>query len=198
MKRFIFSFVFWLQYLTLAVWVGTSVAVPVFAIKIFTFLDEDRLSAGRIVGSSLNLLGGIQIACGLVLILAVVALLLFVPASGRGPRWRTFQVSKIMLPLIMFFMTAYLVFSTGPRMQQLREKVATQTSFEDWSGPAKDEFDILHKRYTNFSKGILLGGLILLLLFAIDSASQIPGITAPPVTNQQDDISEIQERTEET
>ncbi|MDA0841950.1 MAG: DUF4149 domain-containing protein, partial [Planctomycetota bacterium] len=169
MKRFIFSFVYWLQYLTLAVWVGTLVAVPVFAIKIFTFLDEDRLTAGRIIGSSLNLLGGIQIACGLVLILAVASLLLFVPASGGGPRWRTFQAGKIILPLIMFFMTAYLIFSTGPRMQHLREN-SPQTEFDDWSGPDKDEFDILHKRYTNFSKGTLLGGLVLFLLLAVDSA----------------------------
>ncbi len=197
MKRFIFSFVYWLQYLTLAVWVGTLVAVPVFATKIFTFLEDDRLDAGRIVGRSLNVLGGIQIACGLVLILAVVALLLFVPASGCGARWRIFQAGKIILPLIMLLALAYLIFSTGPRMQHLRAN-APQSNFEDWSGPDKDEFDILHERYTNFSKGILLGGLVLFLLFAIDSASQMPGITSPPVTRKQDDISEIQERTEET
>lgn len=197
MKRFILSFVFWLQYLTLAVWVGTLVAVPVFAIKIFSFLDEDRLNAGRIVGRSLNVLGGIQIACGLVLILADVALLLFVPAPGSGPRWRIFHASKIILPLVMLLTTAYLIFSTGPRMQLLRENAA-KTNYEEWSGPDKDEFDIHHKRYTDFSKGILLGGLVLFLLFAVDSASRIPGITAPPVTSQQDDISEIQERTEET
>ena len=97
----------------------------------------------------------------------------------------------------MLLTLAYLIFSTGPRMQHLRAN-APQSNFEDWSGPDKDEFDILHERYTNFSKGILLGGLVLFLLFAIDCASQMPGITSPPVTNQQDDISEIQERTEET
>lgn len=158
MKTFVRTFL----WLALVVWLGGLLFFPITAWAAFSTLTDTH-AAGTIVARCLGVLHHEGLIAGLVI---VILLLL-----GRGVRaWHTSTMTiGIVITLIMMGLTAFSQFSIIPRMEAYR--IAAGGAIDDV--PKNDSrhvaFDRLHNTSVNVEEAVMLGGVILVVVFARES-----------------------------
>jgi len=151
--------------LALIVWLGAEIFFPVVAAVSFTKLAPDTHSAGLIVGELLRILHGMGLVCGIVL-LALMAL---------APAWGIFRSRGVLAPMglvvVMIALTAYSQYIIIPAME--RDRIAAGGIIDDAAqdNPARIDFDRLHHRSTSVEGAVVLLGLVVVALIALEESS---------------------------
>jgi hypothetical protein len=145
-------------------WLGGLLFFGVVAYTAFTVLPSTH-EAGLVVGASLRHLHVFGMACGVVMLVA----LLVIGSRGRPRAW-----------LVSVFLTGLMLGLTGgsqwiilPWMERERAAIAAQTSEADiasvpMNNPHRAAFDWLHGYSTWVEDGVLFCGLVVLGCIALD------------------------------
>jgi cytochrome bd-type quinol oxidase subunit 2 len=147
-----------LRLLALIVWLGGLLFFPVVAQVAFSSLSSTH-DAGSVVGESLLVLHGIGLVCGITLLLTTVIL-------ARTRRSATFcGIAAVMLAL-----TAYSQYSIMPRMERDRINATSEGSqiTQDCTSPECEDFNRLHPLSEHIEEAVMLGGLALTVLMAME------------------------------
>ena len=163
MKRTINALFFFLENLGAGVWVGTlltfglAVAAPVF---------RGLPSVTQAGGITANVLHRINlIEAGAAALMVIAALVFLTQVDQRTP----IRVGKAVLAALMVLTLFYYGVSIMDRMEHLR--TVEIRDFDQWSETTRvfrDEFDQLHKLYTQLARANLFMGLGFLLLSAFE------------------------------
>ena len=145
-----------LMFLSLGVWIGCLVFLPIVAQISFSLLPSPHL-AGIVVRNSLVALHWIGLSGGGLFLLCS----LMDDQITRGKvAW--LRPSHILV-LVMLALTAISQFSTLPHMDALRVS-AGEISTLPADSPIRQQFDALHSTSTHIEGAVLLLGIILLYL----------------------------------
>ena len=150
------SFLRFLMLLSIGVWIGGLIFLPIVAQISFSMLPSTQL-AGIVVRNSLIALHWIGLSSGgLFLVCSLVENRM---ESGRLSLFRPSHI----LVVLMLALTAISQFSIIPRMDALRTS-AGEISRLSVDNPIRKQFDVLHSTSTHLESAVLLLGLILLYL----------------------------------
>jgi hypothetical protein len=150
------NFLRFLMLLSLAVWIGALIFLPIVAQISFSALPTPHL-AGLVVRNSLIALHWIGICGGLAFL--VCSLL-----ENRLARGRLFLFSPAhIIVVLMLALTAVSQFSVIPQMDSLQASAGEVASLPDTS-PLRQKFDFLHRSSTLIEEAVLLLSLIVLYL----------------------------------
>jgi hypothetical protein len=152
------SFVRFLIFLSLGIWLGMLVFFPVVAHIAFSIVAPPHL-AGMVVRGSLIYLHWFGLACGLVFLICSVVHNRVV--TGRS---RLFALRPILV-LLMMALTAVSQFIIIPRMDALRLS-AGSISLLPPENPVRLQFDSLHAWSVHLEEAVLILGLIALYAVA--------------------------------
>lgn len=155
MKTFLRTFV----WLSLVVWLGALLFFPVTAWAAFSTL-ADTHAAGTVVAKCLGVLHHEGLVAGFIIV--------FLLLIGRGVRaYRTStMIIGVVITLIMMGLTAYSQFSIIPRMEGYRLAAGGAIDNVPRTDPRHVGFDRLHNTSVDVEEGVILGGVILVVLFA--------------------------------
>jgi len=153
------SFLRFLMFLSLVVWIGGLIFFPVVAQTAFSVLPSRHL-AGSVVGRSLGILHWMAIASGLIFL---VSSLIYNRLSTGS--MHLFAGRHILLCL-MLLLTLISQFGIIPRMDTLRASLPGEIDSIPLDNPARMQFDALHVWSTRIEQGVLLLGLIAIYLTA--------------------------------
>lgn len=153
------SFLRFLMFLSLVVWIGGLIFFPVVAQTAFSVLPSRHL-AGSVVGRSLGILHWMAIASGLIFL---VSSLVYNRLSTGS--MHLFAGRHILLCL-MLLLTLISQFGIIPRMDTLRASLPGEIDSIPLDNPARMQFDALHVWSTRIEQGVLLLGLIAIYLTA--------------------------------
>ena len=143
-----------LMFLSLGVWIGCLVFLPIVAQISFSTLPSPHL-AGIVVRSSLVALHWIGISAGgLFLVCSLI------DNQITQGKFSWLGLSHILV-LVMLALTTISQFSTIPRMDSLRAS-AGEISTLPADSPIRKQFDALHSTSTHIEGAVLLLGIILL------------------------------------
>jgi len=149
----------------LALWVGGLIFFVVVAGIAFGNLPSTH-EAGIVVRGSLIAVHRIGIFAGFCYLFATLGLL----AAGDHPRLRAIE---LLLALVMIGLTAYSAIDIIPVMERDRvalfDQYGTEVDLTPKDAPAHTEFDRLHNVSTKVEGGVLILGLIVLALGAIQT-----------------------------
>jgi len=152
------SFLRFLMWLALIVWVGGLIFFPVLAGTAFSVLPTPHL-AGLVVRRSLILLHWMGIVFGLVFLAS--SMLYSRAAHGAT---QVFSVRHLLV-LLMLALTCISQFGIIPRMDKLRDTLGDVASAAI-NSPVRMQFDALHVWSTRVEGGVLLVGLVVAYLTA--------------------------------
>lgn len=158
------NFLRFLLVLSLALWIGGLVFLPISAQISFTQLPSQHL-AGTVVRGSLIALHWLGIVAGFVFLIA--SLLEGHLAQGRT---NAFRPSHVIVAL-MLVLTAISQFRIIPKMDALRA-AADEIGQLPVNNPIRQQFDFLHAASMRIEEAVLLLGIILLYLTTRRLASQ--------------------------
>jgi hypothetical protein len=146
------SFLRYLMFLSLVVWVGGIIFFAIMAPTAFHLLPT-RLLAGTLVGNLLTKLHWIAIGSGIVFLITSLAYNRMTDGTAR-----VFAARHILICL-MLALTLFSQFWITPRMITLRAQVRSfdATTLDN---PARIQFDALHVWSTRVEIAILIMGLI--------------------------------------
>ena len=153
------SFLRFLMFLSLVVWLGGLIFFPVVAQTAFTVLPTRQL-AGSVVGRSLTIFHWMAIISGIVFLGS--SLLYNRLSSGSA---HLFGARHILICL-MLALTLISQFAIIPRMDTLRASLPGEIDSVPADNPARMQFDALHVWSTRVEQGVLLMGLVLIYLTA--------------------------------
>lgn len=147
-----------LVYLALGVWIGSIVffGAGVASLLFQPDLLLSRTTAGMINSAILGRLGRVEIIAA---VLLVGGTLYMAAHYRRWLNWAALAVAVGMLGA-----TAYTNASLYPKMDQLRITIGDFDRLPAEKAEMKAEFDRGHKLYSNLEKGILFGGILVLIL----------------------------------
>lgn len=147
-----------LVYLALAVWIGGLLSFGVFvAPTLFGgAVSLPRDVAGAINSAILGRLGMVEVACGVVL---VGGTLYGVVRIGSWMNWSAFLLSIAMLATSFYY--ARVLF---PEMDRLRVQIGSFENLPAEKAPLKKQFDDGHLVYSRLARGVLIGGVLVLVL----------------------------------
>jgi hypothetical protein len=152
------SFLRFLMWLALIVWVGGLIFFPVLAGTAFSVLPTPHL-AGLVVRRSLIILHWMGIVSGLVFLASSMA-------YSRAARGATQVFSaRNLLVLLMLALTCVSQLEIIPRMDKLRVILGDVASAAS-NNPVRMQFDALHVWSTRIEGGVLLVGLLVAYLTA--------------------------------
>jgi hypothetical protein len=146
--------------LSLIVWVGAEICIPIVAQITFSKLSPDRHTAGMIFGQFLRVVHGMGLVAGIVA-LAVLAL---------APAWGIYKpravVAAMVLLVAMIASTVYSQFGIIPAME--RDRIAAGGSIDPGNAadPITAHFNKLHRRSEWVEETVLLLGLATVALVA--------------------------------
>jgi len=150
------NFLRFLMFLSLGVWIGCLIFLPIVAGISFSMLPSPHL-AGIVVRNSLVALHWIGLSGGgLFLLCSVIENLI------TGGKLRLLRPSHILV-VVMLALTTISQFSTIPRMDELRAAAGEISTLQPDS-PIRKQFDALHSTSTHIEEAVLLLGIILLYL----------------------------------
>jgi hypothetical protein len=152
------SFLRFLMWLALIVWVGGLIFFPVVAGTAFSVLPSPHL-AGLVVRRTLIILHWMGIVAGMVFL----ASSLLHNRLGYGAT-RTFSASHLLV-VLMLALTSISQFRIIPRMDKLRNALGDVASAA-LNNPLRLQFDVLHVWSTRLEVGVLLVGLVVAYLTA--------------------------------
>lgn len=150
------SFLRFLMFLTLGVWIGCLIFLPLVAQISFSSLPSPHL-AGIVVRNSLVALHWIGLSGGGLFLLCS---LVDNQITQGKPAW--LRPSHILV-VVMLALTAISQFSIIPHMDALRAS-AGEISTLPANSPVRTQFDDLHSTSTHVEGAVLLLGIILLYL----------------------------------
>jgi uncharacterized protein DUF4149 len=153
------SFLRFLMFLALVVWLGGLIFFPVVAQTAFTVLPTRHL-AGSVVGRSLSILHWMAILSGVVFLAS--SLLYNRLSTGSTHLF----AGRHILICLMLALTLVSQFAIIPRMDSLRASLPGEIDSVPADNPARMEFDALHAWSTRVEQGVLLMGLVLIYLTA--------------------------------
>jgi len=153
------SFLRFLMFLSLVVWIGGLSFFPVVAQTAFSVLPSRHL-AGSVVGRSLGILHWMAIASGLIFL---VSSLLYNRLTAGS--MQAFGARHILICL-MLLLTLISQFGIIPRMDTLRASMPGEIDSIPLDNPARVQFDALHVWSTKIEQGVLVLGLVLIYLTA--------------------------------
>ena len=146
--------------LSLIVWIGAEICIPIVAQITFSTLNPDRHTAGTIFGQFLRVVHGMGLVAGLVA-LAVLAL---------APAWGIYRPRTVLAPMILLVLmiaaTVYSQFGIIPAMERDRIAVGGAIDNADAANSAVVHFNKLHKSSEYFEEAVLLMGLATVVLVA--------------------------------
>jgi hypothetical protein len=169
------SFLRFLLFLSLVVWLGGIILFSVFAPTAFAVLPS-RVTAALIVGPMLNRLHWMGIGSGIVFLFCSVA-----ASKLSSGNTRLFSLQNILIYL-MLVLTCISQFAVMPRMAELR-KSAGDIELLSLADPVRLQFNALHVWSTRLEGTVLLLGLVVLYL-----AARIPKLKFLPSINSYDSI----------
>lgn len=153
------SFLRFLMFLALIVWLGGLIFFPVVAQTAFTVLPTRHL-AGSVVGRSLSILHWMAIIAGIVFL--INSLIYNRLSTGST---HVFAARHILICL-MLALTLVSQFSIIPRMDTLRASLPGEIDSVPADNPARMQFDSLHVWSTKIEQGVLVLGVVLVYLTA--------------------------------
>ena len=145
-----------LMLLSLAVWIGGLIFLPIVAQISFTGLPSPHL-AGIVVRNSLLALHWMGLSAGGLFLLCSL-----IENRFEHGRWSVFRPSHFIV-VLMLALTAISQFNIIPRMDALRVS-AGEISALPPDNPIRRQFDFMHASSTRVEEAVLLLGLILLYL----------------------------------
>lgn len=148
-------------YLALAVWIGSIVffGAGVASVVFQPDLLPSRTLAGVVNSAILGRLGRIEIIAGVLLVGGTLY------TAAHYKRWLNWGV--FLIAVAMLGATAYTNSTLYPKMDGLRVAIGNFDHIPAEKEPLKAEFDRGHKLYSNIEKGILLGGVLVLILHTV-------------------------------
>ncbi len=153
------SFLRFLMFLSLVVWIGGLIFFPVLAQTAFTVLPSRHL-AGSVVGRSLGILHWMAIASGLIFLVSSLVYNRLSTGSAQ-----LFGARHVLICL-MLLLTLISQFGIIPRMDTLRASLPAEIDAVPVDNPARMQFDALHVWSTRVEQGVLVMGLVLIYLTA--------------------------------
>ena len=153
------SFLRFLMFLSLIVWIGGLIFFPVVAQTAFSVLPSRHL-AGSVVGRSLGILHWMAIASGVIFL---ISSLIYNRLSTGSMHW--FGARHILICL-MLVLTLISQFGIIPRMDTLRASLPAEIDSVPLDNPARVQFDALHVWSTKVEQAVLLLGIVLIYLTA--------------------------------
>jgi len=153
------SFLRFLMFLSLVVWIGGLVFFAIMAPTAFHTLPT-RLMAGTLVGNLLGKLHWIAIVAGIVFLIS--SLVYSRLADGTA---HVFAMRHVLICL-MLALTLISQFWIMPRMLTLRAQVTNFDTAATLDQPARVQFDALHVWSERIEQAILLMGLVVIYLTA--------------------------------
>ena len=152
------SFLRYLMFLSLIVWLGALIFFPVVAQTTFAVLPTRHL-AGNVVARSLSILHWMGIGSGVVFL---ICSMLYARFTVGAPH--PFAVRHILV-YVMLALTLVSQFSIMPRMDTLRASIGQIDSVPP-DNPARMQFDSLHVWSTRIESAVILLGLVVAYLTA--------------------------------
>jgi hypothetical protein len=153
------SFLRFLMFLSLIVWIGGLIFFPVVAQTAFSVLPTRNL-AGMIVGRSLTILHWMAIASGIIFLTSSLIYNRLTTGSMHA-----FGARHILICL-MLLLTLISQFGIIPRMNALKASMPAEIDAVPLDNPARVQFDALHVWSTKIEQGVLVLGLVLIYLTA--------------------------------
>jgi hypothetical protein len=153
------SFLRFLMFLSLIVWIGGLIFFPVVAQTAFSVLPTRNL-AGMIVGRSLTILHWMAIASGVIFLISSLIYNRLTTGSMHA-----FGARHILICL-MLLLTLISQFGIIPRMNALKASMPAEIDAVPLDNPARVQFDALHVWSTKIEQGVLVLGLVLIYLTA--------------------------------
>src|SRR5207248_3967024 len=152
------SFLRYLMFLSLIVWLGALTFFPVVAQTAFAVVPTRHL-AGNVVARSLSILHWMGIVSGVVFL---ICSMLYARFTVGAPH--PFAVRHILV-YVMLALTLLSQFSIMPRMDSLRTSIGQIDSVPP-DNPARMQFDSLHVWSTRIESAVILLGLVVAYLTA--------------------------------
>lgn len=152
------SFLRFVMFLSLIVWLGALIFFPVVAQTAFTVLPTRHL-AGNVVGQSLSILHWMGIVSGVVFL---ISSMLYARFTVGAPH--PFAARHILI-YAMLVLTLVSQFGIIPRMDTLRASIG-QIDSVPLENPARMQFDSLHVWSTRIESAVILLGLVTAYLTA--------------------------------
>lgn len=153
------SFLRFLMFLSLIVWIGGLIFFPVVAQTAFSVLPTRNL-AGLVVGRSLTILHWMAIASGVIFLISSLIYNRLTTGSMHA-----FGARHILICL-MLLLTLISQFGIIPRMNALKASMPGEIDAVPLDNPARIQFDALHVWSTKVEQGVLVLGLVLIYLTA--------------------------------
>ncbi len=153
------SFLRYLMFLSLVVWIGGIIFFSVMAPTAFHVLPT-RLLAGTLVGNLLAKLHWIALGSGIVYLISSMAYSRLTDGTAH-----VFAMRHVLICL-MLALTLVSQFWITPRMITLRAQVATFDTAATLNDPARLQFDALHVWSTRVEVTVLLLGLLVIWMTA--------------------------------
>jgi hypothetical protein len=151
---------------SLALWVGGEVFFVVVAGIAFRSLP-DAHTAGIVVRNSLLDLHRLGMSAGVVFVFATLGLL----ATARD-RHKA-RVVELAIVVVMLMLTAYSQMAVIPRMETDRLTLGGDVAKAATDAPARRDFDRLHALSVDLEGAVLVGGLVVLALAAVQSKTEL-------------------------
>jgi hypothetical protein len=148
-------------YLALAVWIGSLVF---FGAGVASTLFQPELNLGRTLAGAINTailrkLGMIELAAGVLLVGG---------ALYTAIRYRHWLNWTVLLISIAMLVTAYYYTNVlFPKMEELRVAIGDFDNVSAEKVLMKTEFDHGHEHYSMLVKGVLFGGVLVLILHTV-------------------------------
>jgi uncharacterized membrane protein len=164
-----------LRLLAIVIWVGGLIFFAfVLAPIAFSVLPSTH-EAGTVVGATLHVLNQLGHACGLIFLLATVAIWF-----KARPRDRQLLLAEMLLVVLMIAATLYVQAVIVPAMERDRIAAGGDVDAAPPSNAARRDFERLHPISEKVEGSALFLGLaVVILMAAEDKAASTP---APPLT----------------
>jgi hypothetical protein len=153
------SFLRFLMFLSLVVWLGGLMFFPVVAQTAFTVLPTRHL-AGNVVGRSLFILHWMAILSGVVFLISSMIFARLNTGSAQP------FAARHLLLYVMLLLTCVSQFGIIPRMDRLRASIPGEIDSVPPDNPNRAQFDSLHLWSTRIEQGVLVLGLVAIYLTA--------------------------------
>jgi hypothetical protein len=149
-----------LLYLSLIVWLGAEIFLPIAAATTFGTLQGQTHVAGTIVGTLLRILHGMGLISGMI----ALALLALAPAFGiYKPKM---SLAPMALLVLMIGASVYAQYGIIPAMEKDRVAAGGAIDTMDSTNPLTVDFNRLHNRSVDVEMAILAMGVATVALIA--------------------------------
>ena len=161
-----------IRLLSMVVWVGGLLFFAFVLAPVAFHVLPSTHEAGLVVGATLILLHRIGSVCGVLFLLATLAL-------GRNMLRRPACLVQMGLVVLMLGITAYLQGSVLPAMERDRAQAGGDISAAPPDNPARMDFDRLHPLSERLEGAALFAGLGIVILLGIEHSGNS---SAKPLT----------------